>query len=143
MLRGVESSSATYVLVPASVMKAFGGRMRVPVRMTINGVEHRTTVCDMGSGPALGIPAALRSATGVKRGQRIAVAIEEDTAIRTVALPADLQRALNLAERKCFDSLSYSHRKEYVVWVEDAKKPETRQRRIERMRGKLRKMQRP
>ncbi len=44
VLEGVESSSATYVRVPASVLATFGGRVRVPVRMKINGAEHRTTI---------------------------------------------------------------------------------------------------
>ena len=71
VLHGVDDSSATYVLVPASIMKTFAGRIRVPVRMTINGVEHRTTICDMGLGPALGVPGAVRKAAGIDRGDRI------------------------------------------------------------------------
>jgi Bacteriocin-protection, YdeI or OmpD-Associated/Domain of unknown function (DUF1905) len=138
VLQGVEDSSGTYVLVPASIMKSFGGRIRVPVRMTINGVEHRTTICNMGLGPALGVPGAMRVAARVERGDRITVAIEEDTAKRTVAVPADLRREMTAPERKTFDGLAFSHRKEYVLWVEDAKKLETRARRIEQVRAKLR-----
>ncbi len=94
VLRGVEDSSATYVLVPAKIMKSFAGRIRVPVRMTINGVQHRTTICDMGFGPALGVPGAMRATAGVKRGDRVAISIEEDKEKRTVAVPADLRRAM-------------------------------------------------
>jgi uncharacterized protein YndB with AHSA1/START domain len=138
VLEGVAGSSATYVLVPASVMKTFGGRIRVPVRMTINGAEHRTTICDMGLGPALGVPGAVRSAAGVVRGHRIAVTIEEDKDERTVTLPPDLRKAFTPVDRKTFEALAYTHRKEYVLWVEDAKKAETRKRRIEQVRAKLR-----
>jgi Bacteriocin-protection, YdeI or OmpD-Associated/Domain of unknown function (DUF1905) len=137
ILHGSPDSSATYVLVPASVMKTFGGRVRVPVRMTINGVEHRTTICSMGMGPMLGVPAAVRDAAGVERGRRIAVELDVDADERTVEVPRDLARALKAAERRTFDGMAYSHRKEYVLWVEDAKRPETRARRIEQVRAKL------
>lgn len=137
VLQGSPDSSATYVLVPAAVMKTFGGRVRVPVRMTINGVEHRTTICSMGMGPMLGVPAAVRSAAGVERGRRITVELDVDADERTVEVPRDLARALKAAERRTFDDMAYSHRKEYVLWVEDAKRPETRARRIEQVRAKL------
>ena len=138
LLQGVEDSSATFVLVPAWVMREFGGRIRVPVRITVNGVEHRTTICDMGTGPAIGIPAAMRSAAGIGRGDRIAVALEVDQEERTVDLPLDFAKAMTPAERRVYDALAYSHRKEYVLWIEDAKRPETRLRRIEQARVKLR-----
>lgn len=138
LLRGVQDSSATFVLVPTRVMREFGGRIRVPVRITVNGVDHRTTICDMGTGPAIGIPAAMRSAAGIDRGERIGVALEVDQEKRTVDLPRDFAKAMTPAERRVYDALAYSHRKEYVLWIEDAKKPETRLRRIEQARSKLR-----
>lgn len=138
LLQGVEASSATFVLVPARVMQEFGGRIRVPVRITVNGAEHRTTICDMGTGPAIGIPAAMRSAAGIRRGDRIAVTLDVDKEERTVDLPRDFAKAMTAAERRIYDALAYSHRKEYVLWIEDAKRPETRLRRIEQARLKLR-----
>ena len=137
ILQGVPGSSATFVPVPPKIMKGFGGRVRVPVRMTVNGVEHRTTICYMGLGPALGIPAPMRQAAGIECGARITVALELDDSERTVAIPDDFRRAMTNAQRRIFDSLSYSHRKEWVLWIEDAKRPETRARRIEKARAKL------
>jgi Domain of unknown function (DUF1905)/Bacteriocin-protection, YdeI or OmpD-Associated len=138
LLHGRPDSTATYVLVPAAVMKTFGGKVRVPVRVTINGAEHRTTICNMGMGPMIGVPGALRKAAGVERGKRITVALEADHEERTVALPKDFARAMSAAERRAYNEMSYSHRKEYVMWIEDAKKLETRARRIELARTKLR-----
>jgi uncharacterized protein YdeI (YjbR/CyaY-like superfamily) len=138
LLQGVEDSSATFVLVPARIMQEFGGRIRVPVRITVNGVEHRTTICDMGTGPAIGIPAAMRSAAGIRGGDRIGVTLAVDQEERTVDLPRDFAKAMTAAERRVYDALAYSHRKEYVLWIEDAKRPETRLRRIEQARLKLR-----
>jgi hypothetical protein len=140
LLQGVPDSSATFVLVPERIMKRFGGRIRVPVRMTINGVEHRTTICNMGLGPALGIPAPMRKAAGVDRGARVTVLLDVDKQERTVDVPPDFARAMTAAQRRIFDRLSYSHRKEYILWIEDAKRPETRARRIEKARAKLQSM---
>ncbi len=137
-LRGVDDSSGTYFAVPATVMRAFEGRIRVPVRVTINGVTWRTTICDMGLGPAIGVAAAVRKDAHVARGDRITVDVERDTDPRTVDVPADFAKAMRAPERRVFDAMSYSHRKEYVMWIEDAKKPETRMRRIEKARSALR-----
>jgi uncharacterized protein YdeI (YjbR/CyaY-like superfamily) len=47
------------------------------------------------------------------------------------ALPADIQAALSRDRDvgQIFDRLAPSHRREYLRWVLDAKKPETRARR--------------
>ncbi len=118
-------------------MKRFGGRVRVPVCVTINGVQHRTTICNMGMGPMIGVPAAMRTAADVGRGRRITVSLEVDEKERTVEIPRDLARAMSAGERRVYDNLSYSHRKEYALWIEDAKKLETRARRIAKVRAKL------
>lgn len=140
VLEGVEGSSATYVRVPPSVLATFGGRIRVPVRMNIKGTEHRTTVCDMGLGPMLGVPAAVRRAAKVERGDRLTVSIEVDRDARSVEIPPDFAKALKARERRAYDGMSYSHRKEYVQWIEAAKRAETRARRIAVAVEKLREL---
>ena len=124
------------VRVPPAIMAKFGGRVRVPVRIEINGAEHRTTICNMGAVPMIGVPATLRRAAGIQRGQRITLRLEVNRLERHRPLPADLARALRAAERRAFDAMAYSHRKEYVLWAEDAKRLDTRARRIEQLRAK-------
>jgi antitoxin component of MazEF toxin-antitoxin module len=138
ILEGLDDSSGTFVRVPDAVMKAFDGRIRVPVRVAVNGVEHRTTICDMGMGPAIGIPATVRRAARVERGDRIMLSLEIDREERKVDIPPDFARDMTATERRTYDSMSYTHRKEYVQWIEAAKKPETRVRRIGVARDKLR-----
>lgn len=138
ILEGVDDSSGTFVRVPDSVMSAFDGRIRVPVRIAVNGVEHRTTICDMGRGPSIGIPAAVRRVARIEHGDRITLSLEIDREERTVALPPDFANAMSAAEQRAYDAMSYTHRKEYVQWIEAAKKPETRARRIGQAREKLR-----
>ena len=81
----------------------------------------------------------VREEAGVAAGDRVKVTMEVDTAPRTVAIPADLNKELSKSTtaRVRFDKLSYTHRKEYVQWIESAKRPETRVRRIKQVLDKL------
>lgn len=75
-----------------------------------------------------------RAAANVEAGDEVDVEIERDAAPREVAVPADLAGALDGEPglRDAFDSLSYTHRKEHVRSLEEARKPETRARRLEK-----------
>ena len=73
-----------------------------------------------------------REGAGVAAGDQIGVDIEADTAPREVTLPPDLDAAMDDVARAAYDGLSFTYRKEWVRWVEDAKKPETRATRIEK-----------
>jgi hypothetical protein len=123
--------TATMFRVPFDLKEAFG-RARPPVRVTIRGHTWRTTpgVYD-GVGHVV-VNRAVKAATGVDAGDRVRVAMELDTEPRNVALPSDLQAALAVDPdaEAAFASLSFTHRREYVEWVEEAKRPETRSRRI-------------
>jgi antitoxin component of MazEF toxin-antitoxin module len=131
-------SSGAFVRVPGEILKALGGRARIPIRMKLNGVEHRTSIANMGLGPMIGIPAAVRKLAGVERGDPITLSVNVDSEERTVDLPSDFAKAMRAAERRAYDAMSYTHRKEYVQWIEAAKRPETRARRIALAREKLR-----
>jgi uncharacterized protein YdeI (YjbR/CyaY-like superfamily) len=78
-------------------------------------------------------PKQIQQAAGIRIGDRVRVRIEPDTAPREVEVPDDLAQALRKDREasQAFEGLSYTHRKEYAQWVQDAKKPETRQRRVE------------
>jgi hypothetical protein len=138
VLEGIDKPATTYIRIPEKLMKTFGGRIRVPVSATIRGVTWRTTICNMGMGPMIGVTAATRKAAGIARNDRIEVTIEEDKSTRTVDVPPDFAKAMSIDERRAFAAMAYSHRKEYVTWIGDAKKPETRQRRIKVACEKLR-----
>jgi len=99
---------------------------------------YRTTICDMGNGPSIPVRRSVREAAGIAAGQRVTVTLVLDGDERTVAVPPFLAKALTKTERTAFDSMSYSHRKEYVEWIVAAKRPETRDRRVEKAREKLR-----
>ena len=124
--------TATGIRVPDEVIAGLGSSKRPPVTVTINGYTYRTTAVRMGGAFYVPLSAENREAAGVAAGDDIAVDIENDTAPREVTLPDDLAAAMDDAARTAYDGLSYTHRKEWVRWVEEAKKPETRATRVEK-----------
>lgn len=130
--------TATGIEIPDAVIEALGSGKRPPVTITINGYTYRTTAVRMGGRFLVPLNAENREAAGVAAGDDITVDIALDTAPREVELPADLDAALDDDARAAYDALSYTHRKEWVRWVEEAKKPETRAGRIEKTVAGLR-----
>jgi hypothetical protein len=130
--------TATGIPVPENVIEALGASKRPPVTITVNGHRYRTTAVRMGGRFFVPLSAENREAAGVAAGESITVDIEADTAPREVTMPDDLAAALDDAARTAYDGLSYTHRKEWVRWVEEAKKPETRATRIEKTVAALR-----
>jgi Bacteriocin-protection, YdeI or OmpD-Associated/Domain of unknown function (DUF1905) len=124
--------TATGIQVPDEVVEKLGSGKRPAVVVTIGGYTYRTTVAPMGGDFWIPLAAEHREAAGVAAGQDVDVTIELDTAPREVALPDDLSAAMDDAARTAFDGLAPSHKKEWVRWVEEAKKPETRTSRIEK-----------
>jgi hypothetical protein len=124
--------TATGIEVPDDVVAALGSGGRPPVTVTVRGHCYRTTVARMGGRFLVPLSAENRTAAGVVAGDQVEVDIEPDTAPREVEVPADLTEALarDDAARVTFDGLSYTHRKEWVRWVEDAKKTDTRATRV-------------
>jgi hypothetical protein len=126
---------ATGILIPFSVEKVFGSKARVPVSGTINGFPFRSSVFPMGGGNHyMAVNRAMREGAGAKGGDTISVVMEVDIAPRVVTVPADFKKSLARSKelKAAFDKLSYTHKKEFVQWIEGAKREETRARRIEK-----------
>jgi hypothetical protein len=130
--------TATGMQVPEPVVEKLGSGKRPAVVVTIGDYTYRTTVAPMGGAFYIPLAAEHREAAGLAAGQDVDVTIELDTAPREVALPDDLSSAMDDAARTAFDGLAPSHKKEWVRWVEEAKKPETRTARIEKTVAGLR-----
>jgi hypothetical protein len=130
--------TATGLQVPDEVVTALGAGKRPPVVVTVGGHTYRSTVAPMGGAFWIPLAAEHREAAGLAAGDEVTVGVELDTAPREVALPDDLAAAFDDDVRAFFDGLAPSHRKEWVRWVEEAKKPETRAARIEKTVHSLR-----
>jgi Bacteriocin-protection, YdeI or OmpD-Associated/Domain of unknown function (DUF1905) len=129
----------TFVEVPLDV-PALYGRARAPVRVTINGYRFRSTVAVYGGRYFLPVKRAVREAAGVAAGDLVVVEVEPDSAPREVEVPSDLAAALaaDPAAAAAFERLSYTHRREYVEWLGEARRPETRRRRVDETVARLR-----
>jgi hypothetical protein len=126
--------TATGLAVPDDVVAALGAGRRPPVRITVGDHTYRTTIAVMGGRFLVPLSADNRQAAGVAAGDQVDVSIELDAAPREVDLPDDLERALaaDATARRFFDGLSFTHRKEWVRWITEAKKAETRTQRVVR-----------
>ena len=124
--------TATGLVVPDEVVTALGGGNRPPVTITVGGHRYRTTVAARGGRFLVPLSAENRQAAGVAAGDDVEVSIELDTAPREVDVPDDLASALaaDTSAREFFASLSFTHRKEWVRWVDEAKRADTRAGRI-------------
>jgi hypothetical protein len=138
ILEKAEDSEACGICIPFDVKGVFG-RSRVPVRGTINGFPYRSTIVRMGGRFLMAVNRAMREGAGIKAGEVVEVFMETDEEPRVVTPPEDLSKALedNPAAKAAWERLSYTHRKEFVLAIEDARKPETRARRIEKSLAEL------
>jgi hypothetical protein len=134
------NSEATGILIPFDVLKVFGTRSRVPVRGTINGFAYRGSIFPMGAGKHyMIVNKNVRAGANVKGGETISVVMERDDEPRIITPPEDLARALksNQQAKAAWEKLSYTHQKEHAQAIEEAKRPETRARRIEKAIAQL------
>jgi hypothetical protein len=109
------------------------GAKRFPVVATVNGYVWRTSVTRMKGEFLLGLSREVREGTGAQIGDEVEVALELDQAPREVEVPEALAAALaaDPDASATFERLAFTHRKEYARWVAEAKRDETRQRRVE------------
>ncbi|MFD0475293.1 YdeI/OmpD-associated family protein [Nonomuraea thailandensis] len=130
--------------VPEEVVEALGGGKRPRVTITLNGHTWKSRVAIMRGRCLLGLSNANRRAAGVATGEEVEVELELDAEPPVVAEPGDFARALDAdpAARAAYDRLSHSRKREHVLAIESAKKPETRARRIDQALARLRDGQR-
>jgi uncharacterized protein YdeI (YjbR/CyaY-like superfamily) len=115
-------------------MAAVSEKKRIPVNVTLNGIGYRSTIAVYGGKFYIPARKEIREAAKLAAGKRAHVTLEADTGARTVMVPSDLARALSAAKlRPAFDALSFTRRKEHVAAVTEAKRPETRVARIEKV----------
>lgn len=136
----VRQGPMCYIPVPFDPREVFG-KLRAPVKVTLNGYTYRSTIAAMGGPPCIPLRKSNREAAGLDGVETLTIRLDLDTEPREVTPPSDLAKALKEAPPAWdrWQSLSYSHQREHADAVESAKKPETRQRRIA---GAVRQLQR-
>jgi Bacteriocin-protection, YdeI or OmpD-Associated/Domain of unknown function (DUF1905) len=132
--------TAVGMRVPDEVVEALGAGKRPPVRVTINGYTYRSTIAVMGGVFMVGVSADHREHAHVAGGDEVDVDIELDTQPRELTLPDDFAQDLDREPeaKRFFATLSFSRKQALVLPIDQARTPETRQRRIEKALAALR-----
>lgn len=121
-----------YVEVPFDVEAAFGSK-KPRVKATFEGAPYRGMLTRMGTEHhVLIILKEIRQKINKTFGDEVNITVELDTEPRVIELPAELKKAFKTEKeaKAFFDKLSYTHQREYVMWINEAKREETRQSRI-------------
>jgi bifunctional DNA-binding transcriptional regulator/antitoxin component of YhaV-PrlF toxin-antitoxin module len=130
-----------FVFFPFDVEKEFRTKGRIPVKVTFDGVEYTGSLIRYGFPQHLvGMPKAIREQLGKQPGDTIEVALWKDEEPRTIVVPETFQKLLeqeNLVT--AFESLSYTHRKEYCRWISEARREATKESRLAKAIDMLRK----
>jgi hypothetical protein len=124
----------TLLPVPSSIATEMGLKGMPKVNAVIAGQPYRGSLMPMGDGTfCLGVLKSIQEAAGVKQGDTVTVELELDSAPRVVEMPADLRKAIagDKQAQAAWEKLSFTNKKEMARGVEEAKKPETRQRRLD------------
>lgn len=126
-----QNMNAAYIEPPFDVEEVFGSK-RVKVNVTFDGIEYRGSIVKMGGIYMLGMTQEIRKKIGKDFGDTVEVSLQKDEEDRIVELPADFTEALadNQQALQTYDKLSYTAKREYVLWITDAKKADTRLNRI-------------
>lgn len=121
-----------YVLFPYDVKKEFG-KARVPIKCTIDGEPYRGTMVKYGEPQhMILVLKAIREKTGKGAGDKVSIWLVEDKEERTIEIPLPIAAALKKHKLDIvFNKLSYTHRREWVKAYADAKRDETKQKRID------------
>jgi len=127
----VREGSMCHIPVPFDPKPVFG-KVRAPVTVTVNGYTYRSTIAAMGGVTFIPLRKSNREAAGLEGGETVTVTLALDDAPRDVEPPADLAKALKGTPPAWdrWQELSYTHQREYAEAVDEAKRPETRVKRI-------------
>jgi hypothetical protein len=130
------ADASAYFTVPFDTRDVWG-KAKVLVKVTINGYTWRSTVGNRGGIQYIVVNAQARKNAGVKAGDSVSITLVPDTEKREIEIPTSLQKALGAKLTQKLNSLSFTHKKEFIVWYSGAKMQETRARRVEKMKQML------
>jgi len=138
-LEGQEGSSVAWMNAPFNVPATYGTKARVPVRGTINGYPFRSSLMPMGGCHGMAVNKTMRDGANARAGDVVDVVMERDLNERTVEAPPELVKELRKHKkaRERWEALAFTHKKEMANCIRDAKRAETRQRRLANVKDVL------
>lgn len=134
VIESAGEGGGAFVSIPFDVEMVFG-KKRVPIEATIDAEPYRGTLVRRGGpGHMLIVLKEIRRRIGKGPGDTVEIVLWEDLQPRTVDLPPDLVHMLKSRPKaaRFFEGLSYANKREFVRWILEAKRPETRKSRLER-----------
>jgi bifunctional DNA-binding transcriptional regulator/antitoxin component of YhaV-PrlF toxin-antitoxin module len=128
-----EGIDGAYVEIPFDVEAAFGSK-RVKVKATFDSAAYRGSIVNMGGCFMIGMTQAIRKEIGKQPGDIIEVTVEKDEEERIIEMPEDFLVILtqNREAKTFYETLSFTNKKDYVKWITDAKREETRNSRVQK-----------
>jgi|SRR5579872_3566947 len=130
------ADASAYFTLPFDTRDVWG-KAKVPVRVTINGYTWRSTVGNRGGQQYIVVNAEARRTASVEAGDLVTITLEPDAEKREIEIPTELQKELGTKLTQRLNGLSFTHKKEFVVWYSEAKKEDTRARRVVKMKQML------
>jgi hypothetical protein len=140
ILNGMEGMEALSIDFPYDVFELYGVKGQVKVKITYDGVPYQGSLAKMGTDCHwLLVRKDIRKLIGKNAGDTVKVTVQRDLEERMVEIPDELLALLeaNPQEQQFFDQLSFTNRKEYARWISDAKRPETKEKRLAQTLEKL------
>lgn len=133
-----ENNGGVFVRFPYDVRKEFG-KGRVPIRCTIDGEPYRGTMVKYGEPfHMILVLKSIREKIGKQAGDKVEIWLVEDKEERKIEAPEDFAKLLRKYKLlDGFNKLSFTHKREYIMWIDGAKKAETRLARMEKAIAKL------
>ena len=136
----------TFVIIPDDVVRALGATGRTSVAGSIDGRPFSNQIMPYRDGSPAGrqfympINRGVRALIGKRPGEDVEFELKRDDAPREVPVPDELRAALRADERVAavWAALPPSHRREHSSFVADAKRAETRARRVEQTLERIR-----
>jgi hypothetical protein len=129
-----EESEGAFVTVPLNVEQEYS-KKRAKVKASIDGCPYRGSLVRMGGTcHIMGVLKEIRQEIGKGPGDQVEIILEEDTEPRVIDIPDDLKKALESSPEAeiFFKNISYSHQRQWVNWIQKAKRAKTRRERIAR-----------
>ena len=128
-----EGGAWTGIFLDEAQSATLGERGRVAITMSINGHEFKAFAAPMGNGThGIVVNKTMQKTAGVSQNDVVDVTLEIDTTPRTVEVPAELADELKKSDeaKAFFDELAYTHKKDFVTWITEAKRQETKDKRL-------------
>ena len=111
----LKDGSMCAIPVPFDPRPIFG-KIRAPVRVTLNGYSFRSTIAAMGGPLCIPLRKSNREAAGVNGDETLKVTVELDTETRDVTPPADLTKARSRSPPRLDPASRHSSRYSDEMW---------------------------